>query len=42
MDPSITGPYGDLLGQDGMATVLSTILSLFLVTMNTAYLVNIG
>lgn len=39
-DPSVTGPYGDLLGQDGMATVLSTILSLFLFTMNTAYLVN--
>ena len=34
MAPSITGPYGDLRGQDGVATVLSTMLSVFVLVHN--------
>ena len=33
-DPSIIGPYSDLLGQDGVVTVLSTILSIFVLVHN--------
>lgn len=34
MAPSATGPYGDLLGQDGVATVVSTVLSVFVLVHN--------